>query len=114
MKNIFNIQNLYKLGYIFIIGLILRLLINNINSIFIFISLIFTYDNTFNYMLLIDIKEEFFINHFVDQFSEIPNIFNADNKEENIQEDKSELKTPKNFTAEEYLFNHGYIKEGNK
>jgi len=83
MKNFFYKENFYKLLSIFFFGLIIRLLINNINTLITIIYLLpsFLFDNQSNYMLLTDIKKEFIVHYSVNEFPEIPNIFNTDNGE---------------------------------
>lgn len=83
MKNIFTLQTFYKISSIFIIGLIIRLLINNFGNLFLFIPLIFTnfINENSNYMLLMDSKKDNLINFFYKPSIKLPNTFNVDNND---------------------------------
>jgi len=83
MKNIFTLQTFYKISSVFIIGLIIRLLINNFGNLFLFIPLIFTnlINENSNYMLLLDSKKDNLINFFYKPSIKLPNTFNADNSD---------------------------------
>jgi hypothetical protein len=124
MKNFFNKENLYKLLSIFFFGLIIRLLINNINNLITIIYLLpsFLFDNQSNYMLLTDIKKEFIVHYSVNEFPEIPNIFNTDNGESsnNQQQNNGENsqtnsgKSSEGNETPKELFDQGYIPVGRR